>query len=162
MVMDTCLATIGTVGNKTHENIKIGKIVAVEIDSEYYAHGSDYIRIKKPGTYRLEYRIYFKNLGSKAPTGSITTYVATSSQLSGTSTPWPPFILAGTTGHIHLMGISGSETMGGAHDTSLQVLKAGDELRLYAERAILTHYSDVPATVSTEQEAVTIVLEKVK
>ena len=25
MVMDTCLATIGTVGNKTHENIKIGK-----------------------------------------------------------------------------------------------------------------------------------------
>ena len=25
MVMDTCLATIGTVGNKTHENIRIGK-----------------------------------------------------------------------------------------------------------------------------------------
>ena len=25
MVMDTCLATIGSVGNKTHENIKIGK-----------------------------------------------------------------------------------------------------------------------------------------
>jgi len=133
-----------------------------EIDTTYYASGSDYIRILRPGTYKLSYTINFDNVGASAPTGTVVSYMVTSSVLSGTSTPWPPKLLGGTSAYSHFMGISASHTIGGASNTSYQTLKAGDELRLYADRLELGIFSAVPATVSTEEDAVQIMLEKVK
>ena len=133
------------------------------LDSTYYSASSDSVRILESGDYKISYGINWLNAAATAPTGALSVYVVTSSALSGTSTPWPPYKLRGSETYALLMGVSGSVTMGSNSNTFMYSLSPGDELKLYAERITTpAYFTDTPSTTTTAENSVRLLIEKVK
>ena len=124
------------------------------------------VKILENGTYRINYAVGFNCTssaggggGGRAPTGSQTTYIATSSAL--VSDPWPPYILDETRDTAHPMGISGTISLASHSRDALVYLYSGDELKLYVERDIISFYSNATGTIGT-RPTTQLTIEKVK
>ena len=111
----------------------------------------------------MYYEAGFRNTGStpfNPPTGSLTVYYATSSAL--VSDPWPPKILPTTARTQDIAGRSGSFTISNHIGTDIVDLKAGDEIKLYAERDIIAGYSNATGTVGTCTGSMFMMIDRIE
>jgi hypothetical protein len=128
----------------------------------YEKSTSDMVKIKNNGKYSLRYDLQFKNTGSApfaAPTGSLKAYFATSSAI--VSDPAPPFVLSSSLRSAPLIGVSGTISYAMLSARTIMDLKAGDEIKLYAEREIIPHYSNVTGTVGTQPGAALMIIDRI-